>query len=674
MSAFSQNPRPWIIRALFIVLAVILISRLFALQLMDDKYKIMADDQAIFRKVIYPARGAIVDRKGKALLTNNVTYDLAFIPSKVKNLDTNLFCGVMGIDQGTFLKTMKRLTIKNGYNKQSVYEAGLSPEKNAKLQENLYLFEGFELLERTSRTYPMGIGAHIFGYLNEVSEKMLLNERYASYRQGDFVGQAGLESNYEEVLRGQRGVQYLVRDVLNRPRDAYKNGQLDTPSIAGKTLELYLDAELQAYAEKLMTGKIGSAIAIDPKTGGILAMVSAPEYDPNLLSGSNFGKDYYELSKLYTRPLFNRAILAQYPPGSTFKPLTALIGLDVGVITPAFGYPCGGGYFACGRRIGCTHSGGGHAANLRLALANSCNSYFCDVFRKTVDAKKWIGGTHQGVQMWHDYLNAFGLGHPIGIDIPGEKAGNIPDSAYFNRIYNRSWNSCNMVVVGMGQGEIDLTPLQMANAMCMIANRGYYYLPHFVKSIGGNPKTKELNPYLIKHAPTHIPESYYDAVINGMADVVTQGTGKVAALPGVEVCAKTGTVENYQVVNGKRTKLDNHSVFVCFAPKDNPKIAIAVVVENAGYGATWAGPVASLMMEKYLKDSISTKRIALQEKMFNANTVKSYVRNIDSMMRQKDLLRDMLRTADKRTRDSVKRMRDTFLVKQIMKDYYNVIK
>jgi len=672
MSAFSQNPRPWIIRALFVALAVILISRLFALQLLDDKYKVMAEDQAIFRKVIYPARGAIVDRKGRPLLTNNVTYDLSFTPNKIKNLDTNLFCESMGIDKSTFLKTVKKLVVKNGYNKPSVFEAGLSAEKNARLQENLYLFEGFELLERTARTYPLGIGAHIFGYLNEVSEKMLNNPRYASYRQGDYVGLSGLESSYEEVLRGQRGVQYLVRDVLNRPRDAYKNGELDTPSIAGKTLELYLDADLQAYAEKLMMGKIGSAIAIDPRTGGILAMVSAPEYDPNLLSGSNFGKDYYELSKQYTRPLFNRAILAQYPPGSTFKPLDALIGLDVGVITPSFGYPCRGGYYACGRRIGCTETWAGHAANLRTAIAQSCNSYFCDVFRRIVDAPKWKGGTHEGLQHWHDYLTSFGLGHPLGIDIPGEMDGNIPDSIYYDGVYGGHWNSCTMAVVGIGQGEVDMTPLQMVNGVSMIANRGYYYIPHFVKSIGGNPKDKLLAKYLEKHTPTHIADSAFEQVINGMEDVVNKGTGKVAILPGIEVCGKTGTVENYAVVNGKRTKLDNHSVFVCFAPRVNPRIAIAVVVENAGYGATWAGPVASLMMEKYLKDSIATTRMALQERMYNANTVKGYVKLIDSMSRQKDLLRDMLRTADKRTRDSVKRMRDTFLVKQIMKDYYNL--
>ncbi len=674
MSETSQtSPRTWVIRILFIALALILIARLFMLQLVEDKYKVMANDQAIFRKVVYPARGVILDRKGKTLLINNTTFDLAFTPNKVKNLDTALFCEVMGTDKATFLKTMKKLIVRNGYQRQSIYESSLNGEKNARLQENLYMFEGFELIERNTRTYPLSIGAHIFGYLNEVSPKMLESERFASYRQGDYVGQSGLESKYEEVLRGQRGVEYMVRDVLNRPRDSYKNGTMDTPAIAGKTLELYLDAELQAYAEKLMNGKIGSAIAIDPRTGGILAMVSGPTYDPNMLSGANFGKNFNELSKNYTRPLFNRAILAQYPPGSTFKPLTALIGLDVGVITPAFGYPCGGGYYACGRRIGCTHSGGGHAANLRLAMANSCNSYFCHVFRLTVDAQKWAGGVHEGVQRWHDYLSNFGLGHPLGIDIPGENRGNVPDSNYFDRIYNKHWNSCNMVVVGMGQGEIDMTPLQMANAMCLIANRGYYYIPHFVKSVAGNSKDPVLAKYLEKHAVTHISDTAFGAVIAGMEDVVNKGTGRVAILPGVEVCGKTGTVENYAAIDGQRVKLDNHSVFVCFAPKSEPKIAIAVIVQNSGYGATWAGPIASLMMEKYLNDTIKAPaRLALQDKMFKANTVKSYIRTIDSLQRQKDLMRELLRTADKRTQDSVKKQRDTILVKRILRDYYKL--
>jgi len=671
MSAFSQNPRPWIIRGVFVALAVILIARLFALQIMDDKYKVMADGQAIFRKVVYPARGAIIDRKGKALLINNVTFDLAFTPNKVKDLDTALFCEVMGTDKKTFEKTVKKWINRNGYQRQSVYESSLNAEKNARIQENLYQFEGFELIERTSRSYPLGIGAHVFGYLNEVSEGMLLKPRYESYRQGDYVGQSGLEHKYEEVLRGQRGVEYMVRDVLNRPRDQYKNGTMDTPSIAGQTLELYMDGELQAYGEKLMQGKMGSAIAIDPKTGGILAMISAPSYDPNQLSGAGFSKHYTELSKNYTTPLVNRAILSQYEPGSTFKPLTALIGLDVGVITPSFGYPCGGGYYACGRRIGCTHSNAGHAANLRLAMANSCNAYFCHVFRLSVDAKKWKGGVREGVQRWHDYLYNFGLGHPLGVDIPNENGGGVPDTSYFNKIYNNTWNSCNMVVVGMGQGEVNMTPLQMANAMCIIANKGYFYIPHFVKTIGGKTTEPVLQPYLKKHQVTNITDSAFAAVIAGMEDVVTKGTGKVAQLPGVNVCGKTGTVENYALLGGQRVKLDNHSVFVCFAPKEDPKIAIAVIVQNSGYGGTWAGPVASLMMEKYLNDTIKgANRIALQEKMFKANTIKSYIKIIDSMQRQKDLIRYMLKTADKRTKDSVRKMRDTLLVKQILKDFY----
>lgn len=653
-------------------MAIILLGRLFALQVVDDKYKLLAADQAIYRKVVYPARGVILDRKGKTLMFNNVTFDLMVTPNKITpDMDTALFCSVMAIDKAGFEKTIAKIINRDGRQRAGVFQAQLSQEKNSRLQENLYLFPGFEMIERTTRTYPQPIGAHIFGYIAEVSKGMLEDERYASYKQGDYVGITGLENIYEEVLRGRRGVEYLVRDVLNRPRDAYKGGTMDTAAIAGKTLSLYLDAELQAYGEKLMAGKIGSAVAIDPKTGGILAMISAPGFDPNLLSGADRSKNIGKLFADPTTPMFNRAIQALYPPGSTFKPLTALIGLDLGVITPAFGYPCGGGYYACGRRIGCTHSGGGHAANLRAAMANSCNAYFCHVFRLSVDAKKFKG-VREGVQKWHDYLYNFGLGHKLGIDITGEKPGNIPDSAYFNKIYNNSWNSCNMVVVGMGQGELLMTPLQLANSMALIANKGYYYTPHFVKAIDGNTKDPLLKPYLEKHEVTHIPLSSFQTVIDGMEDVVTHGTGRVALLPGVAVCGKTGTVENFAMIRGNKQKLDNHSVFVCFAPKDDPKIAIAVIVQNSGYGATWAGPVASLMMEKYLMDSVSTKRKGLEDRMYNTKIVKPYIYYLDSIQRMKDRLRDQLKYADKRTADSVKRNRDTMLVQDILKDYYNI--
>ena len=667
--SIAQNPRPWIIRGVFLLMAVVLIARLFQLQVTDDKYKILAEDQAIFRKVIYPARGIITDRKGQDLLYNKISFDLAVTPVKAKGIDTMALCQLLGINAQDYAKIIDKAIVKNGHQKPSVFMSELSVDKNARLQENIYRFPGFELVERTTRNYPSRVAALMLGYLSEISPAMLESERFSSYRQGDYVGMGGLESVYEEELRGQRGVQYLVRDVLNRPRDSYKDGELDTAAIGGQTLELYLDAELQAYGEKLMQGKIGSVVALDPKTGGILAMVSAPTFDPNLLTGAGKSKNYNELTNNPLRPMFNRATQAMYPPGSTFKPLTALAALDVGAVTPSYGMNCFGGYFACGRRIACTHSGGGHAANLRNALANSCNSYFLDLFRKVVDYK-WEGGKAEGLTVWHDYMSKFGLGHPLGVDITSEKGGYIPDTAYFNKAYNKSWNSCTMVFVGMGQGEVTVTPVQLANAMAMIANKGHYYIPHFVKSIGGDSTHKKLQPFLEKKVPTHIPENYFQSVIDGMEAVVTNGTGRVAQLPGIAVCAKTGTVENYAGIYGKKVKLDNHSVFVCFAPKEDPKIAIAVVVQNSGYGATWGGPVASLMMEKYLTDTV--KRPALEQKMYNANLIKGYIYTLDSIEREKDRIRWEMKVADKQTKEKLRKQADTVIVDRMLENFYNI--
>lgn len=676
MKNFAESPRAWIIASLFAIMAIVLVARLFNLQVVEEKYELMANDQAIYRKVIYPARGAIVDRNGKPMLYNNVTFDLMVTPAlvgKYNNMDTATFCQILGLDTAAFSKEMVKVLRKTGKEKPGVFKAEISKELNARLQENMYLFAGFELVERSARSYPKAAGALMLGYLSEVTPVMLGTDRFASYRQGDYVGMSGLENVYEEELRGTRGVQYLVRDVMNRPRDAYKDGTMDTAAIGGKELELYIDAELQAYGEKLMSGKMGSAVAIDPKTGGILAMVSAPSFDPNLLTGAGKGRNFAELSKMATKPLYNYATQGSYMPGSTFKPITGLVGLDVGAITPSFGYPCGGGYYACGKRIGCTHSGGGHAANLRVAMANSCNAYFVDVFRKVVDYKGY-GSVHTGLQKWHDYMINFGFGHPLGVDITGELGGHIPDSSYFNRMYKGNWNSCNMAIIGMGQGEIALTPMQIANAMCLIANKGYYYTPHFVKKIGGDANHPKLTKYKEKHSPMHITADAYQAIIDGMEMVVTNGTGKVARLPGINVAGKTGTVENYAIVYGKKTKLDNHSVFVCFAPKEDPKIAIAVVVQNSGYGATWAGPVASLMMEKYLTDSVDVKRKGLEDKMFNANLIKKYTYVIDSMQREKDRIRWELKMADKNMQAAMAKRGDTILVERMMDKFYKIKK
>lgn len=634
------------------------------LQIFNDQYKILANDIAITRKVIYPPRGVIYDRKGKVMLYNEVVYDLVVTAYEVpKDIDTALLCSALKIDKPTYERLFHRASVKNGPRRKAAMIEQLTPEQTARLQENMYAFPGFELSERYIRTYPNPNAALILGYIGEISQSKLKEEKFASYRQGDYLGINGLEYTYEEVLRGQRGIHYLERDNFNRPTEPYLKGELDTPAIAGRSLELYLDAELQAYGEKLMARKIGSVVALDPKTGGILAMVSSPSYDPNLLTGSDRSRNFARLDRDATKPLFNRAIKGEYQPGSTLKPMTALVALDAGVITPSFGFPCAGGYYNCGKRIGCTHSGGGHAANLRLALAHSCNSYFVHILRMLVDAKKY-GSVKKGVQRWHDYYYDFGFGHPTGVDLPYEKGGLLPDSSLYNRMYRGNWNSCNMLFVGMGQGEVALTPIQMANALCIIANKGYYYTPHFVKSVGGNEKDTILNKYHVKHKVTNIPDTVYNIVALGMQDVVEHGTGRVAILPGVNVCAKTGTVENKAVVGGQVIKMKDHSVFVAFAPREDPKIAIAVIVENAGFGASWAGPVASLMMEKYLTDSIATNRVHLEKKMYDANLINRYVYTIDSVQRIKDKLRWERGQERSRVADSIERVEEAIRFKK----------
>lgn len=661
----AVSSRQFILRFIFIGMALVILTRLLFLQLFEDKYKIMANDIAIFRKVVYPPRGVIVDRNGKTMCFNEVVYDLMVTPTKVtQNLDTAALCEVLGFDKKVFEKTLLKTRIRYGPMRQSVFLEQLSAGQTARFKENMFLFDGFELLERSIRSYPNASAGIFLGYIGEVSQRMLERPRYASYRQGDYVGMNGLESSYEEVLRGQRGVYYFERDNFNRPRDPYKNGALDTPALAGRTLQLSIDAELQEYAEKLMVNKIGSVVAIDPSTGGILTLVSSPSFDPNLLKGRERSKNFSKLFSDARHPLFNRATQAAYNPGSTMKPITGLVALDVGVITPSFGYPCFGGYYACGRRIACTHSGGGHAANLRVALANSCNAYFVHIFRLIEDAQKF-GNVKNGLQAWSEYMYNFGFGHPTGVDIPYEGQGFVPDSALYNRMYRGSWNSCTNLFVGMGQGEIALTPIQLANAMCIIANNGFYYTPHFVKAIDNNSNDTLLNKFKIKHSPLrNTPDTFFAIIAKGMQDVVEHGTGRVAQLPGIEICAKTGTVENKAEVRGKAVKMKDHSVFVAFAPRKNPKIAIAVVVENAGFGATWAGPVASLLIEKYMTDSIAPRRKHLEERLYNATLINPYIYAIDSAQRAKDRVRWERKMEAKRIEDSTQHARDSILIRR----------
>ena len=615
----ETNNKKWVFVGVFIFLGLVFGLKLSMLQIFDKDYKQYANSNAIRRMVQYAPRGYILDRNGEILVYNEVSYDLMVIPNETKDLDTVEFCQLADIDKVDFVKMMDKIFAQIKQKKLSKSSPTpivkqMSKEAVASLEERMYKYEGFYLQPRILRKYPKPIGANFLGYIGEVNDNNIKENNY--YRPGDYIGKSGLEKSYEEVLRGVKGVKNLFVDNLNNPRGSYMDGLYDTAAVPGTNVVSTIDIALQEYGEKLMVNKKGAIVAIEPQTGEILAMVSSPTYDPNLLVGRGIRKNYPALSVDKNIPLFNRAIQALYPPGSTFKPVTALVALDEGVITPSFGYPCGGAYLACGRPIRCTHSGGGHAANLRLAMANSCNAYFSHLYRLSVDAGKW-GGVKKGLEKWHEYMTAFGLGHPIGIDIPNEKGGNMPDSTYYNKMYRGSWNSCTSVFLGMGQGELQITPLQMANVMCLIANKGYYYIPHLVKSIGEDSTNAMLAKYRQKLQVAHISDSAANTVILGMMDVVDKGTGRVAKLPGVEVCAKTGTAENYGILNGVRVKLQNHSMFVAFAPRVNPKIAIAVTVENAGYGATWAGPIASLMMEKYLFGEI--KRPDLEKRMYEAN-------------------------------------------------------
>ncbi len=625
MSVFNQS-RSRFIRLIFLGSFLLILAQLFNLQVISGKYKKLADENAIFPKIIYPERGIIYDRTGKAILNNAIMYDLMVTPTEIRNVDTTAFCNLLGIDTAEFKKRITESIIKNGRYRPSVFEDLLTPQLQAKFEENAWRFPGFVLVQRPVRVYPFKAAAHIMGYIGEVDTGQIRRSGNF-YRMGDYVGKNGLEAYYERVLMGQRGVQYMIKDNMNRLVGQYENGEFDSAAIAGRGLKTYIDIDVQMLAEKLMTNKVGGVVAIEPKTGGIIAMVSGPNFNPNDLTGPDKQKNYGKLVLDVAGPLLNRAIKGLYPPGSTFKPVGALVALNEGVITPSYGYSCPGRYFGCGHgKPACTHAGGGHAANLRLSIANSCNSYYSHIYRMTVDNPKYAD-VKDGYQHWKNYMNDFGLGIRLGIDLPSEDRGNIPDSSVYNKVYRNSWNSCTNLTLGIGQDMMLTTPLQLANAMCLIANKGYYYTPHFVKEIEDETKNDTiLNKFRRKHSVlTNIPDTAYQAVIWGMQDVVERGTARGAAIPGINICAKTGTAENYRIIDGRRTQLKDNSVFVCFAPREDPKIAIAVVVENAGFGSTWAAPIASLMMEQYLNDTLREESKQKIDYISSANLMPSWI-------------------------------------------------
>ena len=624
MPVFNQS-RSRIIKLIFSVAFFVILAQLFNLQVISGKYRKLAMDNAVYPKIVYPERGIIFDRKGKAILNNAIMYDMMVTPAEIKRIDTVEFCRMMEIDTAEFNRRILDAKFKNTAVRPSIFEDLLTPELQVRFEENSWKFPGFVLVQRPVRVYPFNAAAHILGYIAEINTKQIEGSE-SFYRMGDYVGQTGLESIYERVLMGQRGVQYLIKDNKNRLVGSYEKGELDTAAIAGRGLRTYIDIDLQQLAEKLMTNKVGSVVALDPKTGGILAMTSGPNFNPNELTGPEKSKNYSKLVLDVRAPLLNRAIKGQYPPGSTFKPIDALIALEEGVITPKSGIACSGGYYGCAKRVGCLETWAGHAANLRLAIAHSCNSFFCNTYRLIVDNRKY-GDVKVGYQKWHDYMNAFGLGTRLGLDLPSEDKGGIPDTTEYDKIYRGQWNSCTNLTLGIGQDRMTATPLQLANAMCIIANRGYYYIPHFVQKIDDETEedTVLLGKYRRKHEVlTHIPDEAYDAVQNGMQDVVEEGTARIAKIPGINICAKTGTAQNFTFLDGRKLELPNNSMFVCFAPKEDPKIAIAVTVENAGFGATWAGPIARILMEKYLNDTLQTKSKEDLERISNTNLMPKY--------------------------------------------------
>lgn len=589
--------RKYVIMAVVALAALILLVRLFVIQVVKDTYRLSADNNVLRYVTQYPARGLIYDRNKKYLVYNQAAYDMMVVPAQVTRIDTATFCKLLEITTSSFRERMAA-AISYSRRAPSVFLKQISAETYAGLQEKMFLFPGFYVQPRTLRKYSKPVAAHLLGYVSEVDEGIIRKDPY--YKAGDYIGKLGIEEAYEKDLRGRRGVKIYLVDVYSRIKGSYADGRLDTTAVQGKDIISTIDMDLQEYGELLMRNKTGSIVALEPKTGEVLTLVSSPNYDPALLVGRVRSENFAKLNAdTLNIPLFNRAIQAKYPPGSTFKPINGLIGLAEDVITPSTMFGCNNGYLF----VGC-HS---HSSPLDLVhgISNSCNSYFCQTFRRILENPKY-GSVSDAYTKWKEYLNEFGFGKKLGIELTNELPGLVPSPAYFDKYYGKNkWKALTVISMSIGQGEIETTPLQMANMTAAIANKGYYYIPHIVRSIGDNESIDQ--KFLTKQV-VNIDTALFRPIIEGMEEAVNGGggaTASVAALRDITVCGKTGTAQN---PHGK-----DHSVFVAFAPKDDPKIAIAVFVENAGFGATYAAPVASLMIEKYLKGEISNK--ALEQRM-----------------------------------------------------------
>ena len=605
---YKLEKRKYVIGGFIIVIFIIYVIRLAGLQLGDDKYKMYADNNAFLNKVIYPSRGLIYDRNGDLIVYNQPAYDVMMIPRDVENFDTLDFCNTLDITVEQLRKRFYDMKHTPGYSSYTPQRliTHLSAQDYGKLQEKLYRYPGLFIQKRILRQYNHSTAANVLGNIREVSPKDIERDPY--YQRGDYIGDLGVEKSYDEYLRGVKGVEILLRDALGRIQGRYLNGAHDVAPVSGKNLKLSIDLELQQYAESLMVNKIGAVVAIEPKTGEILALVSSPTYDPTLLVGRQRGESYRNLLNDKYKPLFDRALMAAYPPGSTFKPSQGLILLEEGIINLSTTYPCYKGFISGGLRVGC-HAHGS-PLNLKPALQTSCNAFFCWGFKAMIDRRSKYGTSAEAFEVWKNHLVSLGYGYRLGVDLPGESRGFIPNAKFYNKIYGEGrWSANTIISVAIGQGEILATPLQIANLCATIANRGWFITPHVVKEIQDTVIAEE---YRTPRYPT-IDAKYFDDVAEGMRMAVTGGTCRMANLPGIEVCGKTGTAQN---PHGR-----DHSAFIGFAPYHDPKIAVCVYVENAGFGATYGVPIGSLVIEKYLNDSISPSRKYIEQNMLNANTI-----------------------------------------------------
>ena len=617
--------RGYLLTFFILLVAIVFLGKLFSLQILTTTDQgIHLESSAVKRIFTYPERGYLFDREGSLLVTNKRSYNLMVIPREVKSLDTLEFCQLLNIEKASFLKRFQKAK-KWSSRLPSVFLAHISKEDFAALQEKMHKYKGFYIDKKSLRYYPLTVAANVLGYVNEVNDETARKNPY--YHAGELIGTTGVEKQYEKLLRGVKGVKYMQRDRFNKITGTYKQGRYDTLPKSGKDLTLTLDIELQQYGESLMVGKRGGIVALEPATGEILSLITLPNYNPNLMVGRLRSKhSTLFFNDTVNKPMYDRSLLAQYAPGSPFKMIQGLIGLQEGVIRPNTSFYCYHGYRYGAREkefMGCHCDIYNRPIELRKGIAKSCNSYFSNVYRRIIEKYPTAA---EGMDVWSKHVRSFGLGQYLGYDLPQGKKGLVPDAALYNRWYpDGRWRATYTISNAIGQGQILTTPIQLANMTAAIANRGFFYTPHILKKVEGTPIS---NPkYTQKHLTT-VDEKHYKPIVEGMHDVFKTGTAKHVQLKTIEICGKTGTAENFKRIDGKKIQFEDHSIFVAFAPKTNPQIALAVYIENGGFGSNIAAPIASLMIEKYLRGTISNKW--WEQKMLNSDLNDVYEKQLNA--------------------------------------------